>query len=413
MNKKTIIILLVILVILIIIRFGLQKRELAYETGGGFVSLLPDGFKTDDVAKIEIYRGSSSDDKVTLKNDLGEWKVASAYDYKANKDKMNRLLDDLKVLEGERRTSTDKVFDDFQITDDAGIHLVLIDKDSKQIVHYVLGKQGPNFSDLFVRYDGKKDVYLANKNLRSHIGVYGDDVTKKPENKPWLDLNAFKVDREKVVSVTVHKPDGELVLEKVFEKGEEEKEDEFPFKPEEEKPLKPKEYKWIVLKPEKFEPEKFKAEQIANTLSNIYAVDVVPRDDLEAYGLKEPKNYAILTLEDGTEKKLLFGNKREGEQEEYFFKEADSDDIFVVRKQTFENVFKKEVKDLKPEEKKPEVKKQDEKKLEKSKEKEVVKEKKKPEVKKPNEKLKEKPMEKAEKIVPEKESRKSEDKKSE
>ena len=359
MKKNTILILLIILVLLIIIHLVVQQKKVVYDLTGGFVSLLPKDFKTDDIAKIEIFRGSKPNEKVVLKNELGEWKVASAYSYKANKDKMDRFLNDIKGLEGEQRTSSDKVFDEFQISDEKGIHLILLNKDDKPIVHYVLGKPGPSYGDCFLRYNDKKDIYLASKNLVSHIGVYGEDVTKVPENKTWLDLNVFKIDREKVVMVTVHKPEGEMVLEKEFigEAKEGEKKNELSLKPEEkEETPKPKEYKWLLTKPEKFEPDKNKAEQIASSLSNIYATDAVQRDNPESYGLKDPQYYAILKLNDDTEKKLLFGIKKE-DTGDYFFKLSDSDDIYLVRSNTFDNIFKKEIKDLKPEEKKPEVKK--------------------------------------------------------
>ena len=359
MKKNTILILLIILVLLIIINLVIQQKKVVYDLTGGFVSLLPKDFKTDNIAKVEIYRGSKSDEKVVLKNELGEWKVASAFSYKANKDKMERFLNDLKGLEGEQRTSTDKVFDEFQISDEKGIHLVLLNKDDKPIVHYVLGKPGPTYSDCFLRYIDKKDVYLASKNLLSHIGVYGEPETKVPENKTWLDLNVLKINREKVVMVIVHKPEGEIILKKEFigEEKEGEKKNELSLKPEaKEETPKPKEYKWLVTKPEKFEPDKNKAEQIASSLSNISATDAVQRDNPESYGLKDPQYYAILKLNDDTEKKLLFGIKRE-DTGDYFFKLSDSKDIYVVRSYTFDNVFKKEIKDLKPEEKKPEVKK--------------------------------------------------------
>jgi hypothetical protein len=97
-------------------------------------------------------------------------------------------------------------FSEFDLTYEQAAHLVLLDKQGKELVHLLVGK-GQNTSSDFIRYSGKDalpgvyelvDAAGVMETLRSRLHL---DAEGKPEVRSWVDTGAFKtLPREAEVS---------------------------------------------------------------------------------------------------------------------------------------------------------------------------------------------------------------------
>lgn len=185
-------------------RFGSGEPE--KKTG----SVALAGFKAGDVAAIEIFSGQGGE-KVRLARDGETWRLANRFGALAEKDDVAGLVK--KITEAKRldraATQESERFALFELTFEQAAHVVMTDKQGKELLHLLVGK-GDNSSADFVRYSGKDavpgvfelvDTAGVMETLRSRLHL---DAEGKAEVRPWLDMTAFKtLARETEVSRVV------------------------------------------------------------------------------------------------------------------------------------------------------------------------------------------------------------------
>lgn len=186
MKSKGIIITIAIVTLLTIIYIIQQRSTVQKSATAGYVKLLPNGFSTNTVWRIELYKGEERDSGVKLKREDTGWKVVTLSWRKADNRRVEKLFSDLQLMRGDLRGYDPELFSDFLISDKEAIHIVFYDKTEKEYLHLLAGKREPIFGHRFIRFKNDAAVYLIDKKLQSSIGAFGDNNGKRPDHMSWL-----------------------------------------------------------------------------------------------------------------------------------------------------------------------------------------------------------------------------------
>jgi hypothetical protein len=338
MKKSTVIIVIAVIAALIVI-WGIQnviKNRQKLTPGGDFVKILPLDMRAADVHKVEIYAGDARKDAVVLARGKEGWTIPSRFNSKADEKSINDLLDEIKKLTGELRTRKKSLHPDFDITDEKAVHIALYKEEGKPYRELLLGKKGERWGEGFVRFAGSNKVYLADKNLRSTLGMYAEDA--KPEAKKWLDLKIVDEKSEEIARVALDMPGKHLLLEKREKKKPEG--EEKPTAPEEKEEEK-KEYEWVLVEPEiDFKLKESTVKSVVSSVSQLKGDDVADPAKMDEYGFASPTYTATITMDDETTETILVGEKTEEDNKRYAMRK-DATTVYVVPGYTVTNVFKK------------------------------------------------------------------------
>jgi hypothetical protein len=325
-------ILAVVLAVLVVLSWATSKKRYSTVGGGGFVAILTEPVDTGSIESIRAWLGSAPDSLVEIERTGEGWSVASRWGWAAKEDQVQRLLDDLGKLTGEKRASDEGVLADFQIDDESGLHVVAAAAGGSELFHLVVGKTAMR-GGAFVRLHDSNDVYLTQAGLRSTFGVWGDEP-KPPEARRWIDLNLHKADRLDVDKIVVRDGERELVLEKVFAETA-------PADTAAEGPAaepQPNRSEWTWRPDSAGEIDKHRGDSILNTLCSVYASDVADPDSAEAYGLEDDPRLAELTYADGTVTRIVFGRETEDGKSVYF-RVGDAGMPAQIYKSTVDRIF--------------------------------------------------------------------------
>ena len=406
MNQKG---LAIALVILMVLGGTALIKNLTSKT-----SVIPQGlsrgfeaFKSVDLGTVDrlvISKGKTKGPAtLELKRKGDDWTIPTAWDYPADKKKVQEFLDELKkVRTGERRGVQRTSHSEFKVDDERGVAVDLFDARNQKLARVVIGgdSQTKTFSSgTFVRFEDEDEVWDVEASLRNKAVSYPDKV----EAKSFLEKTIFKVpENHEVVRMSLIRPDHNVLIEKrVIEtpvekkdegKKEEKKEAEAGAggiadtakdeKKEEKKPeMKKEDEFWVTSGATSFKVDKSKEYDAKGILGrDLRAEDAAERKDPKEYGLDKPQLKAeivhrVKDQKDAPEEKttILFGNaikedkegSEKGENKAYYAMlegEAGGGRIYTVTKWDF-NSWNKDVKDFeKPPEPKPEEKKDGEKK---------------------------------------------------
>jgi hypothetical protein len=335
MNNRNLIILGLALVVMGALYWfsGQQRRGL--DQSGGYVTLVEGPLSRDAVYGLEVYRGDDKENGFSIARRGDEWIMTSRYDAEASSSRMNTLLDNLEGLEGQVRSDDAAVLGDYGLTDDQALHVVLKDESGEETLHLLLGK--PAAGGGFVRDEANNRVLLANRNLLSDFGIWGEDnVDPQPGN--WLALDVFTPDRATVTGFVLNH-DGKLIAaEKVFSEAE----GDSASAP------TPAEYEWRITEPQEFMAVKSRTDGILTTLTNMRARDVAPPPDSpEDYGLGEGCDRAEVIQQDGTHTVMLFGSDSGEDTGQFYFQLEGDDHYWLMGEYVRGNVFKS-LDELKP-----------------------------------------------------------------
>ncbi len=340
MKKSTVIVIIAAIVALTVVysiqQIGKSRRKAI--PAGEFVKILPQDMRAADIHKIEVYRGDAKSDAIILARSKEGWNVPSRFNSKGKEEIINDLLDDIKKLEGGLRTKKKSLHEDFDITDEKAVHIALYKEDGKLYRNLLLGKKGERWGEGFVRLANSNEVYLADKNLLSTLGIYSED--SKLDTKKWLDLNILDEKSDEIAKVVLDMPGKQVVLEKKEKKKEEPEEEE----PEEEKPAEPeekKEYEWVLVKPElEFKLKDSAVKSLVSSVSQFRGEDVADPAKMDEYGFDSPTYSATVTLDDETSATILVGAKT-GEDKKRYARLKDGNTVYVLSRYTITGVFKK------------------------------------------------------------------------
>ncbi len=199
MKFKKLIILLVVLGALVLLavvkKTVVKSRAIPFEKAEeATLSELTPKITADFISKVIVYQGRNETDKVVFsRNAAQEWIVEDKFSAPARKNVPEDLIKYLSGLKGELRTDSKGVFSDFQIGDNEGLHIILVNTAGKEAVHMVVGLTRAAWNESFVRAFGAQKVFLVEKNFLMVLGLSSDPKAEL-RAPSYLDLKIFPGD---------------------------------------------------------------------------------------------------------------------------------------------------------------------------------------------------------------------------
>jgi len=347
LTKKKLIPLAVIAGLLLL--FGLIKKasKPTYELTEEYelTTLTPEGFLSSDVVRLEVYVASKEDEKVVLERKDDQWVVSSKFNAPGKEEKIDEFLDKLKKLEGEFRSDSADVLEDYGLNEEKALHILAYKKiEGPPDLHLLVGKKEA-WNRSFVRRADENEVYTVAVNLASEVGVYGEEMDTAPPGKDWIDKKLLDLKKDDVVKVALHTPERTIAFEK-REKPKEEEDVEEGETSEEEKPSdeedepKEPEYEWVLAQGGAgFEFKQSGLDEVLRNLEALEAADVEDPSKAEELGLNDPAFRCEISLEGG-EKVSLKADRESPSSDAYFMFEDRDDLLYKVSSWKFKGLFK-------------------------------------------------------------------------
>jgi len=354
MNRKNLILLAAILVILAVLVVLKQAKEqpIPIEEAVDLPEVVPGDLAKADLGKLELYAGPKPDEKVVLArvpDDPEAWSVSSHYDAPVDKEKIGEFLDTLIGMKGEVRekAASEEALEQYELSDDRAFRVVGYKKDAEEPAFTVLVGKKADYKQVFVRAGDSNDVLLLNKNLRSDVGVWQDDMEEAPEANDWLDKLVVDVDKDTIDRVALTAPHKRLVFEKrekEVEKPEEEASQEGEEAPEEATPEPPAapEYEWVVAEGGLGATHKQPGlETLLRAFDPLNATDVVDPAKKAEWGLDPPAFTCTVSSTELDEDIVLEAGRPDPSSDDGYVRVAsrEQDIVYKVSKYNFERAF--------------------------------------------------------------------------
>lgn len=328
MKNKSFTILIAVLGILILVYVVQQISTGKKGVGESFIQLFPD-LNPSSVSYIRVYKQEYPDSGLAFAKKDGQWVVSSYYDAPGKQSDIEKILQDVKALQGEIRSVKSELFDDYEITDDVALHFEFSGPDSSEITHFLAGKGVPQVSrSSFIRMYGNDTVYMANENFISRFGVWDAEPSKKIAVNRWTELKMVNVEKDDVQSIEI------LTKRKtyLFEKKEQVSEDA----------LEPIKYVWWQAKPKKGKIlEEKDITAILSRITTIRGKDIIEPKNLAELGLTKPKYIASMTTIEGEMISLEFGNMADTTSKDIYAMVKGKPFIYKVANSHFTSLFEK------------------------------------------------------------------------
>jgi hypothetical protein len=335
MKKKTLYTLLgalAVLVIIYLIQLSTHKKVSVEEST---VPILPD-FSPAAIVKIEAYQDTSAEKSLILDKTHDRWVVKSNFGAKAKETQVTKLLESLEGMRGQLRSTREELLSDFSIGEEQTFHLVLYDEEGNQLYHLLVGKKGPDWKSAFVRRAGESKVYLANENLLTQFGIYGEGTRELDFNR-WTDLKLFDFDEKDLTQMVVETPKRKRVFErreKTPKVSEDTTEAEMTRAPQ-------VEYEWVQISPEYESLEARPIQNLARAMVNLHGAEVVDPDKPQEYGLSKSRHRVELTLTGGRSVVFVVGEESDKKTGNRYCQASESDLVYTIPKFQFENIFER------------------------------------------------------------------------
>jgi hypothetical protein len=335
MKKKTLYTLLGALVVLIIIYLIQLSTHTRLSVKESSVEIFPD-FSPDAVAKIAAYQDTVAEKRLVLEKSHGRWMVKSNFNAKAQEKQIEKLLETLKGMRGQLRSTKEELLSDFEIGEEETFHLVLSDEEGTELSHLLVGKKGPDWKSSFVRRSGESNVYLANENLLTQFGVYGEGERELDFNR-WTDLKVFDFTEKELTRMAINTPKRKRVFEKREETpgiSEDTTEVQTPMLP-------TIEYEWVQTLPASESTEERGIVNLVRALANLQASEVVDPTQVGKYGLSKPHYTVELTLEKGRALVFSVGQLSDKKAESRYCRSSESDLVYIIPNLQFQSIFER------------------------------------------------------------------------
>jgi len=303
------------------------------------------GFEKEDVAGIEIYKQTSGGEaRLELVKVEDQWRIPTTYNAKVRTYSVDKIIDDLLEMTGKVRSSDAKHLDMFQISDEQGVHVILKDEAQNPLANLIVGKKGEDYNSGFIRFSGKEKIYGVDKNILSSVGVYGEiDTLSKFNAKSFIDLNAVKLDKDKLNLAALVANGREMVIRKVEKKSEEASAEDSTAV------ARPVEYEWVYMKGDKeIALDQKEVDNFFRDVTSIYAQEVVDQmgnsladlNKSSQYRFNRPSHYIVfINEEDDAKKNIIFG--KEYEKDKGYYMQVQYDNlVYKVNKSKFDTIFK-------------------------------------------------------------------------
>ena len=157
---------------------------------------------------VEFKKGNSGD-TVRLEREEEEWRIPTKWNIRADKQRIENLMKDIGMLQGELRSSSKKLFSDYGISPDKAFSITTFDKEGNPQDTFFVGTKKLGTGSSFLRKGDSEDVYLVDKDIFSLLGVYGNPEDAALKTDKWIDLSIEKLDSETIESINIVRRDGE------------------------------------------------------------------------------------------------------------------------------------------------------------------------------------------------------------
>lgn len=357
LSRRTLAILAAVVVVLIGIS-ALQSIGHRRATSRDATAVLLAGeHKADDLGRIVLGRGAEPE-AVVLEAGPDGWRVKSAWNARAGRERIDGLLKVLADLSGEFRSDKREVLADYGLAADAAVTIRAFGKDGREVLALEVGNRPEGAAGNFVKLPGRDEVYLTPAGVLSQLGIYGAPETPLP--RAFLDLMAVHEDRAQVDAIRLRDKDGTRELVKVLSAPVPAGADSAAVA------SARATWEWRTgdartgdaksggaKSPNGNAPNlaKAKVDPVLNALVSVHANDLDdPGAPAAAYGLDAPTREAVLVMADGRQVALEFGGDRPAVGDKpggTWMRVRGQPEIWVVTEYMLKNVFKP-VSELKP-----------------------------------------------------------------
>jgi len=308
-----------------------------------FVQTIVIGVAKEDVKEIEVYKQTTEEEPVRMVfiNQDEQWHVATKFNAKAQKDRMDKIIDEALEMTGNVRSSDIKHHEDFQITDELGLHLILKDEAQKPLANLIIGKRAEDYNSGFVRFTGREKVYSVDKNLLSTLNIYGAiDTLSRFKDDFFIDLQAVEKEKDDLDKVTVVSGNKKLEIQKVDKEVEVMNADStMSTKIEQE---------WVLVRGsrqvdldqkevDKFfqDAGKIRAQEVVDRLGNTFA----DMNKVSKYGVRRPSQYISFKVAADQTDNVIFGKAYEKDKGYYMYVQYEGL-MYKCAKHNYEKIFK-------------------------------------------------------------------------
>lgn len=307
MNKKNLV-LGGVLAVLILVAFLYQGPLKTWRENFG----KPDNFlkelSLDQVTRIELEKPG---EVIAFVKVDSKWKIDGTKDFwlsDAQAALIENSQNEVKKATLELVSENPGKKADFQ-TDESGLKLKLMN--GNEIMNeYIIGKVASDFQSTYISDVDSEKTYLVKVALNAAFN-----------QGEWFDRTIFSVESDKITKVRFQYPDRNFTMEIVGEGDD---------------------AQWKGTEPYVFSVKKEKIEEILNIMSSLSAEEI-PEQTFDGTGL-ENHSIIVQATGDGVDNTIMIGNAKklavvegveetEGEEELYFVKKGDSDNIYLITKE--------------------------------------------------------------------------------
>lgn len=332
--------------IVLLLLFFLTKPRHSSVNIDEFVQTILIGVAKEDVASIEVYKQLDPENKAQMllvRDETDNWRVATKFNAKGSKSKIDGLLDDLIEMTGKVRDDNVGHHEMYEVTDAQGIHLLLKDESGKPLGNLIFGKKGEDSGSGFVRIADREKVYFADKDILSKLSIYSAiDTLTKFKDQSFVDLKAIDQKKEDVFEVAVAKNGTQRYAKRLEREVEEQVDDSTTT-------TKKEDY-WVLVKGnQEVELDKSEVNKMLGDVTSVYASEVVDKigqslNDLnkpQTYGLnlRNPRNYLVFKNKEGKQTNIIFGKEYEADKGYYMYVQEDGL-IYEVSKYNYDKIVK-------------------------------------------------------------------------
>lgn len=329
-KTRNLVILAAVLVVLTGINLA-QKSSHEKKTSADATEVVLAGeFSDQTIGKVSLSYGNDGPQVVLKKGPTG-WVLSNHFNARANDQRVGTLLRNFSNISGEFRSDSDQVLGDYGLQEDQCVTVRAFDDAGAQVFALLLGNTPEGSPGHFIRQPESSRVLVSQKNLLSHMGIYGEPAA--PTARYFLELQAVKEDREQIDGFVITDGGKVLNLKKKFAANESA-----------DGALDRTTWEWLENGRAATDLAKTKVDGLLSSSVSIRATDVAdPTVAASAYGLDSPPRTLLLQRQDGSGLLLKFGNSREaseGVTAGTYMRVDGQDEVWVVTDYSVKNIFK-------------------------------------------------------------------------
>jgi hypothetical protein len=278
-----------------------------------------------EVHAFQLFHGDKEHDSLVLERTADGWILRDRAPLRADSAAIDRFLDALKDLEGEKREVGGKeAFKRLGLDDESAIRILLVDQNRRPLLNLAVGVRADASGGTFVRLGDGETVWLSAKDLREAVGADRDGHLGR---KRWLDLAMVGLRADEIDHLTLRGPENILVLERR----------EKPDPSDSTKIVS----EWVLVAPAlPVEPKPAEVAAIPSSFAGLRAEDVPDPSKIEKSGLATPAFEATAKLKGGQEVRVFFGSVVPGMEGQRYAKVAGRDQVYAVSKWDLQDVFR-------------------------------------------------------------------------